>query len=137
MASSSYYQSQMNRISKSISNKKKRKNTCRTVKSNLLNNGSFSTVNSHMRTGSSYLENGLYGLVPALSVDDDLRADRENMPDTDRLLSSAIRNLQLEIEKLDREIDDLQAQYNTAQSNFQEAKSREWQELVQKLKDTL
>lgn len=137
MASSSYYQSQMNRISRSISSKKKRKNTCRTVKSNLLNNGYFSTVNTYMQSGASCLESGLYGLVPSLSAGDDLRADRENMPDTDRLLSGAIRDLQLEIEKLEREIDVLQTQYNSAQSNFQEAKNREWQERIQKLKDSL
>lgn len=125
MASSSYYQSQMNRISQAISSKKKRKSTCQTVKSNLLYNGYFGTVNSYMQSGASCLENGLYGLVPALSADDDLRADRENAPDTDRLISSAIRDLQLEIEKLEREIDDLQAQYNTAKSNFHEAKNRE------------
>lgn len=135
MASSSYYQSEMNRLSQQISSKKKRRNTCKTVKQNLENSGFFSAINNYVNSSADCLESGVSDVPGIATLENDLRQDREYMPDNDTHISAAILSLAQEISKLDREIDNLQQQYDTARSNYRIAKNREWQELMQKLSE--
>lgn len=137
MASSSYYLSEMNRLDGQISKKKKRRKTCQQVHSNLSGEGKYYDAANNMLRGADLLENGVKSVYGVNVTADNVRSDKELSPENDAHLSGALQSLQQEINSLDREIDSLEQQHDAAQRNYRAARDREWQEALERLKDSL
>lgn len=137
MASSSYYSSEMTRLSGQIAKKKKRRQTCWQVHGNLSGESSYYNIAIKMQAGADCLESGVDVSCSVSGTSNDVREDKEVSPESDLRLSDALQSLQQEINSLDREIDSLQQQYAAAQRNYRAAKDREWQETLERLKDML